>query len=307
MADIYTDYDIKNHTTFKIGGKVKKVAFPSSIKELVELLSTDEYDYILGNCSNVLFSSDNTNKSIIITKKIEEYNIEGNIIKVSCGTKGPIIANECKKRSLTGFEFLIGFPGSFGGMIYMNASAHNQYISDTFKKAIIYDISNKKIIETDKETMEFGYRKSILTERKYVLLEAEFELKEGEESQINEIMGRNIEFRKTRQPSLKYGNAGSIFKNPENDSAGRLLDLCNMKGEKEGGAVVFKNHANFIINKENATSEDVLKLMYKMYSKVKEKYTIELRPEIKYIGDEGTKEYKLWEIMNQGNMTKIQK
>ena len=119
-------------------------------------------------------------------------------------------------------------------------------------------------------------------------------------------MQRNIEFRKTRQPSMAYPNAGSVFKNPENDSAGRLLELCNMKGEAEGGAQVFQNHANFIINNNNATSIDILTLMYKMYSKVREKYTIELIPEIIYIGNEGTEEYKLWKIMTE-NIQKIQK
>ena len=112
-------------------------------------------------------------------------------------------------------------------------------------------------------------------------------------------MKRNIEFRKTRQPSLTYPNAGSIFKNPLNDSAGRLLDLCEMKGQTEGGAMVFDKHANFIINKDNASSKDVLKLMYRMYSKVKEKYTISLKPEIIYIGNKGTEEYKLWELMTE--------
>ena len=96
---------------------------------------------------------------------------------------------------------------------------------------------------------------------------------------------------------------GSIFKNPANDSAGRLLDLCNMKGQVEGGAMVFEKHANFIINKDNATSTDILKLMYRMHSKVKEKYTISLIPEIIYIGNKGTEEYKLWELMTENIQT----
>lgn len=299
MINIYENYQIKNESTFRIGGSVKKVAFPSTVDELISLLKTKEYELVLGGCSNVLFSSNNINKNIIITKNIKEFSIEGTKIKVSCGTRGPLVSKECKDKSLTGFEFLIGFPGTFGGMICMNASAHNQAISDTFVFCRVYDLDKDEVITFSKEEMLFSYRKSIVSKGNYIVLDAEFELKEGNQEQIDEIMKRNIEFRKNRQPSLANGNAGSIFKNPENDSAGRLLDLCEMKGTKEGGAMVFENHANFIINYNNATSLDVLTLMYKMYSNVREKYRIELKPEVKYIGDMGTEEYKLWEIMTE--------
>ncbi len=299
MVEIFNDYNVKNHTTFKIGGNVKKAAFPSSVSELIELLNLDEYDLVLGNCSNVLFSSENIDKSIIFTDKINEYKIENNIVKVCCGTKGPIVSKECSKKGLSGFEFLIGFPGSFGGMICMNASAHNQFISDCFISARVYDTNNKKLLILNKDEMEFGYRKSVINEKKYILLEAEFMLKEGDCEKIEEIMQRNTEFRKQRQPALSYPNAGSIFKNPENDSAGRLLDLCGLKGRISGGAQVFEKHANFIINKNNANSFDVISLMYEMYTNVREKYRIELKPEIKYIGNEGSREQKLWKIMTE--------
>lgn len=299
MVEIYSNYNVKKHSTFKIGGNTDKAAFPETIDELVELLDSSEYDIVLGNCSNVLFSSDDINKKIIFTEKINKHYIDNDKIYVSCGTKGPIIANECKKLALTGFEFLIGFPGSFGGMICMNASAHNQSISDNFISANVYDIENKKILNLSKKEMEFSYRHSKISNGKYIVLNAEFELKKGDIESISELMNRNIEFRKQRQPSLTYGNAGSIFKNPDNDSAGRLLDLCEMKNKVQGGACVFEKHANFILNKNNATSMDVITLMYTMFSKVREKYTIDLKPEIKYIGNEGTQEYKLWKIMTE--------
>lgn len=299
MIKIYTDYEVKKHSTFKIGARLKKAAFPETIGELIELINSNEYDLVLGNCSNVLFSSQDIDKNIIFTEKINKYNIDGHKVYVSCGTKGPIAASECAKRNLSGFEFLIGFPGSFGAMIYMNASAHNQSVSDCFICANVYDTENKKIININKEQMQFKYRNSIVQEKGYIVLDAEFLLKEGNEKTIKEIMQRNIEFRKNRQPSLTFPNAGSVFKNPDNDSAGRLLDLCNLKGETYGGAMIFQNHANFIINKNNASSSDVLNLMYIMYSKVKEKYRIELVPEIKYIGSERTQEYKLWKKITE--------
>ncbi len=299
MMEIFENYDVKKHTTFKIGGRVRKAAFPSDIKELITLLTTDEYDYVLGNCSNVLFSSEDINKSIIFTEKINSYFINGCKVHVSCGTKGPVVSSECQKNSLSGFEFLIGFPGSFGGMISMNSSAHNQSISDCFISADVYSLKDKNILHLKKDELGFKYRTSNIAKKNYIVLSAEFELKKSPSEQIDEMMQRNIDFRKTHQPSLTYPNAGSIFKNPENDSAGRLLDLCELKGAKEGGAEVFKNHANFIINTGEASSIDVINLMYKMYSKVLEKYTIKLNPEIKYIGNEGTNESKLWKIMTE--------
>lgn len=307
MIDIFQNYEIKNESTFKIGGTVKQVAFPYSVDELVDLLKTDEYDFVLGGCSNVLFSSECINKKIIITKKVKEFSIDDNIVNVSAGTVGALVARECLKNSLTGFEFLIGFPGCFGGMICMNASAHNQSIADNFISATVYNPDTKTIEVFDKDKMDFSYRKSILSDSKYVVLSAKFQLTKGDYAKIEDTMMRNIEFRKTRQPSLKYPNAGSTFKNPTNDSAGRLLDLCEMKGVKVGGAMVFDKHANFVINYDNATSMDVITLMYQMYSKVREKYIIEMQPEIKYVGNTGTKEYRLWEIMSTENTQAIQK
>lgn len=299
MVEVIKNYEIKNESTFRIGGVVDEVALPKNIDELIGLLKENKYNYVLGNCSNILFSSEKVEKKIILTKNITDFEINGTQVKVTCGARGPVVAKKCAEQGLSGFEFLIGFPGSFGGMICMNASAHNQAIADTFVSARVYNIA-KEIIETfSKEQMEFDYRKSKLSNGTYIVLDALFELKKDDKEKINEFMNRNTEFRKDRQPSLKYGNAGSVFKNPQNDSAGRLLDLCNLKGEEVGGAKVFEKHANFIINNNNATSSDVIELMYKMHLKVVEKYRISLIPEIMYIGNENTKEFKIWQIMTE--------
>lgn len=307
MTEIFENYEIKNDTTFKIGGRIEKAAFPKTINELIELLQSKEYDMVFGGCSNILFSSGCIDKKIIITKNINNYEINDNQIKVECGTKGPLVSKYAKDNALSGFEFLIGFPGTFGGMVTMNASAHNQSISDCFISARIYDLKNDKIVTLYKNDMQFNYRHSIISEGEYIVLDAIFELKKGNINDIEELMNRNIQFRKQHQPSLSFGNAGSIFKNPANDSAGRLLDLCNMKGQEEGGAKIYEKHANFIINYNNATSTDILTLMYKMYSKVREKYTIILKPEIKFVEGNIEQENKLWQIIQQENIHQIQK
>ncbi|MBE7705215.1 MAG: UDP-N-acetylmuramate dehydrogenase [Cyanobacteria bacterium SIG29] len=298
---IIENYQIKNDTTFRIGGTVSKVALPETCDELIELLKSKEYELIFGNCSNTLFSSEKINKNIILTKNLNEFSFNGTTLKVSCGTKGPIIAKECQARGLTGLEFLIGFPGSFGGMIHMNSSAHNQSISDTFVSARIFDLETNEIKTYYKKDMNFEYRNSILNNENLILIDAIFELKEGIQEEINSTIEHNLEFRKQHQPSLKYGNGGSTFKNPKNDSAGRLLDECGMKGQTQGGAKVFEGHANFVLNFYNATSLDIITLIYRMQIAVKEKFEIKLMPEIKYIGDKGTKEYRLWEMITKEN------
>ena len=291
------NYELKKHTSFKIGGCAKRAFFPQSVEEFVQLLDTLKNPIVLGSCSNVLISSQGINDDVIITSKMNVFEVVNNTITAQCGVKVPMLAREAEQNNLSGFEFMIGFPGSVGGAVYMNASAHSQAISDTFKVGRVFDTESKKVVELNKDEMKFGYRSSILQEGRYILLDAKFELLPVNKEEISSIMNRNLEFRKGKQPSLAMPNAGSIFRNPPNDSAGRLLEKAGVKGLKEGGAQVWLGHANFIVNIENATSKDVSKLMNKMYNEVKDKYTIKLVPEVKYIGIKSKEEEELWDTM----------
>ena len=192
---------------------------------------------------------------------------------------------------------MIGFPGSVGGEIYMNASANGQAISDTLICATCYS-KEKGIIKLSKEDLNFAYRTSRCETDNLVVLQGEFELEQKSKDEIKKQMEENLAFRKTHQPSLALPNCGSIFKNPEGDSAGRLLDEAGAKSFIFGGAKVWENHANFIINSNNASSEDVLNLMYKMYTEVKEKFEIELKPEVKYLGNKNIREVELCKILS---------
>lgn len=297
VCELKENYELKKHTTFKIGGYAKRVFFPTTVEEFTELLNTLKNPIILGNCSNVLISSEGVKEDVIVTTKMNSYEFVNNTLTALCGVKVPFLSKEAENRSLSGFEFMIGFPGTVGGVVYMNASAHSQAISDTFKSCKVYDLNSKKIIELNKDEMKFGYRSSILQEGNYILLEAKFELLPVLKEEITAIMQRNLEFRKGRQPGLSQPNAGSIFRNPPNDSAGRLLEKAGVKGLKQGGAQVWLGHANFIVNIEDATSKDVSILMNKMYNEVKEKYTIELVPEVKFIGVKSKEEEEIWNTL----------
>ena len=287
------NFDITNMTSFKVGGPVKKVYFPASQQEFVFLLKTLKNPLILGGCSNILFSSQGYDGEIISTVKTDKTDVRGTRIIAECGAKGPMVSQIAYNNSLSGFEFMIGFPGSIGGNVCMNAGAHGQNISDTFEKACLFDTKTKDIVYFEKKDMDFKYRNSVLQEGRYILLSAEFELKRADKNAIKEIMDRNLEFRKNIQPSLADPNAGSVFKNPENDSAGRLLDKAGVKDLCADNVKVWQKHANFIVNTGNATSENVLELIFKMYETVKNTYTIELEPEIKFVGKKNKREEEI--------------
>ena len=275
------DFEIKKHTSFKIGGKIAKIIFPETIDEFIQNLKEYPQAFVAGNLSNTLVSSDGYDGAVISTLRLNEIIIEGSKITAGAGVKGPKLAQTVAQKGLSGLEFMIGFPGSVGGEVYMNAGANGQCVADVLKSAKIYCPQKGLITLTD---LGFGYRTSICQKKNYIVLEAEFELtpREG----VKEKMEENLVFRKSHQPSLALPNCGSIFKNPEGYSAGKLLDECGVKGLSVGGVKVWENHANFIVNYNDGTSSDVINLMREMQKRVKEKFNIELKPEIRFLGVE---------------------
>lgn len=292
------EFEIKKFTTFKTGGKISEVFFPEGVEEFVQILKQNESIPVFGNLSNTLISSDGFNGKIVLTTKINSIKIEGTKVIADCGVKGPKLSQEVCASGLSGLEFMIGFPGSIGGEVFMNASANGQCISDKLKSVTCYSPQNG-IVKYSKDEMEFEYRKSRCKKDNLIVLQAEFQLDKKAPEEIKKQMDENLAFRKSHQPSLALPNCGSIFKNPQGDSAGRLLDSVGAKNLKIGGVRVWKNHANFIVNDNNGTSTDILNLMYEMYTKVKNSYNIELEPEIIFLGGLNKKENEIWKILNK--------
>jgi len=291
------NFDIKNLTSFKIGGKVNEVFFPETVQEFVQIIKDNSDVKVFGNLSNTLISSKGYNGKIILTTKMNNIRIDGARVVAGCGVKGPKLSQVVSDAGLSGLEFMIGFPGSIGGEVFMNASAHGQNISDNLTFVTCYCVSEQKIVRFSKEEMGFGYRTSRCGKDNLIVLEAEFELTKKSIDEIKLKMEENLDFRKSHQPSLALPNCGSVFKNPKNDSAGRLLDSIGAKDTKCGGVRVWENHANFIVNDNNGTSSDVLELMVELYTKVKNKYNIELEPEVIFLGSDSEKENELCKIL----------
>ena len=184
-------------------------------------------------------------------------------------------------------------------MYFFCLTTNKCYNNQIMSKCCLFDKEKKDIVYKEKSEMGFSYRKSILQEGKYILLGAEFQLKKANKEDIQTLLDKNLGFRKDKQPSLAYPNAGSIFKNPENNSAGKLLDEAGVKSYTFENAKIWDKHANFIINKGNANSEEILELMVNMFTSVKEKYKIELEPEVLFIGNKTKKEEELCKIIYQ--------
>ena len=290
------NFDIKTLTSFKIGGKINEVFFPENIEQFTQILEKNKDIKVFGNLSNTLISSDGYNEKIILTSKMNSIKFENNKVFAECGVKGPKLALEASEKGLSGLEFMIGFPGSVGGEVYMNASANSQAISDKLVSVLCYD-PVCGIKKYTKNEMKFAYRTSRCKKDKLIVLQAEFVLEQKNIKDVKAKMEENLAFRKAHQPSLSLPNCGSIFKNPENNSAGRLLDSIGAKNLSCGGVKVWENHANFIVNTNNGTSTDILQLMYEMYTKVKKQYNIELEPEIIFLGGNNEKENELCKIL----------
>ena len=279
------DERVARYSTFKIGGIASLAIFPANAQELCMTIrgaceSGVKYE-VIGNASNILFAFDKYEGALIFTSKVSECKIEGDCIYASAGVTLPHLSALAKKTSLSGFEFACGIPGRVGGSVYMNAGAHGSAISDVLEYSDAYDVSRGDRIRI--EDHEFDYRNSIYMKNKNLIcLGASFALVHSSEDDIADRMMQNTEKRKSSQP-LEYPSAGSYFKRPDGDFAGRLIEMCGLKGERVGDAEVSKKHAGFIINRGNATYSDVLALEEKIKERVMSACGVTLCREVRLI------------------------
>ena len=292
--------DLKSYTTLKVGGEAKLAYFPNTEQEFINIVNNNKDVEIIGAGSNLLITSHGIDKCII-TKNLKEIKqIDNNKIHVSCGVKSSTFARYAYDLSLQGAEFLIGIPGSIGGAIYMNAGAHGQNIKDIVESVTIIDTSNNSIKTLTKENIDFAYRSSIFSKNNYIVLSTIFNLQTGSKNEIKDKMDFHVNYRAKNHPPLTQYSAGSTFRNPEGNFAANLLESVGAKQYIENNKIRFsEKHANFLYNFNEASSLDTIKLMYKMWTKVNEKYNIKLHPEIKFIGNKTEEEIYLWKIMTE--------
>ncbi len=280
---------MKLHTTFRAGGRAELFLEIKTDYELQKLLtffkeSGTKY-FVVGNGSNLLVSDNGYDGAILhIAEGFDNIAVADEKIIVGAGALLSRTASAALEHSLTGLEFASGIPGSVGGGAVMNAGAYEGEMSQVISrvKGITPDGGR---VEYSNQELDFGYRKSLLKREKIVVTEVEFQLAGGIRKEISAKMADFAERRRVKQP-LEYPSAGSTFKRPEGYFAGKLIMDAGMRGYCVGGAQVSEKHCGFIINKGGATAADIRQLMREVQNRVKEQFSVELEPEVIYLGEE---------------------
>src|SRR5574344_856224 len=285
IGTVLENVDLVKYNTYKISANALGIAFPKdvdSLKKLLDFLKENNIKHkILGNGSNVVFSKF-YDGILIKLDCFDKVKIEGTTIKVGAGYNLVKLAFKAARESLTGLEFASGIPGTIGGAIYMNAGAYKSDMGYIVKDVTILTPENEIKVLNNKE-MEFHYRTSYLQKNPgNICLETTLVLTNGRKEAILEVIADRKQRRLESQP-LEFPSAGSVFRNPENDYAGRLVEELGYKGKRMGDAKVSDKHANFIINVGKATGEDVKKLILEIQSEVEKKYGVTLKIEQEFV------------------------
>lgn len=273
---------LKDYNTYKIGGKTKYLIKPYDINSLIKLidyLKKNKINYlIIGKGSNIILPDEDFNGVVIILENLNNIIINNNNVIVESGCTLNSFINKIIDNNLGGLENLYGIPGTIGGAILQNAGCNGNVISD-YLESVTY-LEDGNIYTINKNECEFNYRSSIFKHNKNkIILSCKFNLELKDKEEMKSIIKNNLIKRKNSQP-LEYPNAGSVFKNPkENIYAGKLIEDERLKGKNISDAYVSEKHANFIVNKGNAKSKDIIDLINLIKKIIKEKYNIELELE----------------------------
>lgn len=287
-GQVFVQEPMSGYTTWKIGGPADILVIPQNIADVQKIVkyavSRGLAISTIGNGSNLLVLDKGIRGIVIIINNcIDEVKVEDNVIIAGGGVTLPKIARLAISRGLKGLEFAIGIPATIGGAVTMNAGAHGSNISEIIREVKVVDL--KGDIETiPAGALDYQYRNSRIMENRYIVVEAALQLAYGEAKGLENIVSKNLAQRKAKQP-LNLPNAGSVFKNPDGYSAGKLIDEAGCKGMQVGQSIVSEKHANFIVNLGGATATDILQLIEKVREQVKARFNIALELEIQIIGE----------------------
>lgn len=275
---------LSSHSTMRVGGPAALAAFPTCSDELAALIArakdANVRHIIVGNASNILFSDGGFDGLVIFTTAMRRVVWNGSSVTAECGTSLTGLAAAATKKGLSGLEFAFGIPGTVGGAVYMNAGAYGSQISAVLTASEY--LQGDTVYRREAAEHAFGYRTSIYRSTDDIILSAEFTLTPGNHEEIAAKAAKNMESRRSKQP-LEFPNAGSVFKRPEGAFPGALIEEAGLKGLRIGGAEISEKHANFIVNRGNATASDILRLAETVQKEVYKRSGILLETEIIYI------------------------
>lgn len=270
--------DLKKYNTYKISTTAKYFVDPfdeESLIGLIKYLKENNVDYyVVGNGSNIIFPQNEFSGVIIKLSELNKIDIDDDEVEVGAGVMLPKLVSETVNNCLQGLEWASGIPGTVGGSIMNNAGAYLSEIFDFIISIKVLEDGEVKVLQ--KSEIDYSYRHTSLKDRKgIIILSARLKLEKGNSDESLTLMKKRMERRIESQP-LEYPNAGSVFRNPEGDYAGRLIEECGLKGKTIGGAMVSEKHANFIVNYNNATCDDVRNLVKLVHDEVLKQKGIDL-------------------------------
>ena len=287
IGKVEENVSLKKYNTYHVGGTARCIVYPKNVTRLVKLiklLKDNNYPYkILGNGSNLLFSDKEYTPILIKLDQLNDVEFFGkNKVRADAGVSLIKLSMMAAKRGLTGLEFASGIPGTVGGAVFMNAGAYKSdmgYIVENVR-VLTPDL---RIIRLENKEMNFHYRSSFLQKhRNYICLEVVLKLNKGKKEAIEEVIRERKRRRMESQP-LEYPSCGSVFRNPPDNFAGKLIEDVGLKGKIYGGARISDKHANFVINYKNAKAEDIKHLIEEAHDKVLDEYGIDMKIEQEFV------------------------
>ena len=286
-VDIMPDADMKEYTTFRIGGRADLALFPYDTTAFCSVLKFVHdkgiKHIVLGNGSNVLFADEGYRGVVIFTTKMKQHSFDGEVLTCDAGAQLTAVAVKAVKEGYYGYAFACGIPGSIGGAVFMNAGAYEGQIADILLYSDYYDPVTGKIGRMNAQEHKFAYRHSSYMDSPYIILSAAFKLKKADDRKaVLTLIEDHVRARKEKQP-LEYPSAGSVFKRYPGYYTAALIDKAGLKGYTIGGAQVSEKHAGFIVNRGGATAKDVLDLIELIQNKIYETDGIRIECEVRYI------------------------
>lgn len=286
--NILLEEPMHKHTTFRVGGPAEvfvTVDNKEQLEKIIKYLNLVERPYfILGNGSNLLVG-DKGYRGVIIRLggEFTALKTEGSLLTAGASVLLSAAAREAMENGLTGMEFASGIPGSIGGGVKMNAGAYDGEMRQIVESVqVMY--KDGSILDLDNDTMEFGYRNSVIKNRPYVVLQVSLRLQPGNKEEILARMNQLAARRKEKQP-LEFASAGSTFKRPEGYFAGKLIMDSGLRGARIGGARISEKHCGFVINDGTAIAADIAELIQEVVETVRDKFGVTLEPEVIFLGD----------------------
>jgi UDP-N-acetylmuramate dehydrogenase len=274
-------------TTLRVGGKADRMASPTTLDELLAVLRLARDAavpvFVLGKGSDIVVADDGI-RGLVIRNRADAIGLQGTTLTADSGSAMALLVKRCTAAGLAGLEFGISIPGSLGGAVWANAGAHGGEMKDVAARVTVFDSGDGSVHELEADACAFAYRESRFKHSAEIVLSAVLHLESGDPAAIADRVREHQAQRRATQP-LADANAGSVFRNPPGDHAGRLVDAAGLKGHRVGSAEVSTVHANFIVTDPGGRAADVRALGDHVRSVVAERFGVTLDYEIEFVGD----------------------